>query len=150
MSDHRNDPAAFVFINEASIIEHLSRTAAERVLPEGLSLAGFTVLNHMIRLGHERRAPAQIAGAVQVTKGAMTGTLKRLEAEGWISVTADPDDGRGKVVMLTPEGRAIRETALSVLAQQLELVLRAVSEDELRQAIPVLQKVRAALDAARD
>jgi hypothetical protein len=30
------------------------------------------------------------------------------------------------------------------------LVLRAVSEDELRQAIPVLQKVRAALDAARD
>ena len=150
MSDHRNDPAAFVFINEASIIEHLSRTAAERVLPEGLSLAGFTVLNHMIRLGHERRAPAKIASAVQVTKGAMTGTLKRLEAEGWISVTADPDDGRGKVVMLTPEGRAIRETALSVLAQQLELVLRAVSEDELRQAIPVLQKVRAALDAARD
>ena len=150
MSDHRNDPAAFVFINEASIIEHLSRTAAERVLPEGLSLAGFTVLNHMIRLGHERRAPAKIASAVQVTKGAMTGTLKRLEAEGWISVTADPDDGRGKVVMLTPEGRAIRETALSVLALQLELVLRAVSEDELRQAIPVLQKVRAALDAARD
>ncbi|WP_397398931.1 MarR family winged helix-turn-helix transcriptional regulator [Phenylobacterium sp.] len=150
MSDRRNDPTAFVFINEVSIIEHLSRTAAERVLPEGLSLAGFTVLNHMIRLGHERRAPAQIAGAVQVTKGAMTGTLKRLEAEGWISVTADPDDGRGKVVMLTPEGRAIRETALSVLALQLELVLRAVSEDELRQAIPVLQKVRAALDAARD
>jgi DNA-binding MarR family transcriptional regulator len=104
----------------------------------------------MIRLGHERRAPAKIASAVQVTKGAMTGTLKRLEAEGWISVTADPDDGRGKVVMLTPEGRAIRETALSVLALQLELVLRAVSEDELRQAIPVLQKVRAALDAARD
>ena len=128
----------------------MSRTAAERVLPEGLSLAGFTVLNHMIRLGHERRAPAKIASAVQVTKGAMTGTLKRLEAEGWISVTADPDDGRGKVVMLTPEGRAIRETALSVLALQLELVLRAVSEDELRQAIPVLQKVRAALDAARD
>lgn len=150
MSDRRNDPTAFVFINEASIIEHLSRTAAERVLPEGLSLAGFTVLNHMIRLGHERRAPAKIASAVQVTKGAMTGTLKRLEAEGWISVTADPDDGRGKVVMLTPEGRAIRETALSVLALQLELVLRAVSEDELRQAIPVLQKVRAALDAARD
>jgi DNA-binding MarR family transcriptional regulator len=150
VSDRRTDPTAFVFINEASIIEHLSRTAAERVLPEGLSLAGFTVLNHMIRLGHERRAPAKIASAVQVTKGAMTGTLKRLEAEGWISVTADPDDGRGKVVMLTPEGRAIRETALSVLAQQLELVLRAVSEDELRQAIPVLQKVRAALDAARD
>jgi len=150
VSDRRTDPTAFVFINEASIIEHLSRTAAERVLPEGLSLAGFTVLNHMIRLGHERRAPAKIASAVQVTKGAMTGTLKRLEAEGWISVTADPDDGRGKVVMLTPEGRAIRETALSVLALQLELVLRAVSEDELRQAIPVLQKVRAALDAARD
>lgn len=150
MSGAPDDPIAFVFINEVAIIEHLARTAAERALPTGLSLAGFVVLNHMIRMRHERRAPAQIANAVQVTKGAMTGTLKRLEAEGWISVTRDPDDGRGKVVTLTAEGRAIRETALKVLTPEFAPVQRAVSEDEMRLALPILQKVRAALDAARD
>ena len=75
MSGAPDDPIAFVFINEVAIIEHLTRTAAERALPAGLSLAGFVVLNHMIRMRHERRAPAQIANAVQVTKGAMTGTV---------------------------------------------------------------------------
>jgi DNA-binding MarR family transcriptional regulator len=145
-----NDPAAFVFFNEVAIIEHLARTAAERALPEGLSLAGFTVLNHMIRLGHERRAPAQIANAVQVTKGAMTGTLKRLEAEGWIAVVPDPNDGRGKVVTLTPGGRAIREAALEALTPLFVPIQRAVNEADLQRIIPVLQKVRAALDKARD
>ena len=145
-----NDPLAFVFFNEVAIIEHLARTAAERVLPDGLSLAGFTVLNHMIRLGHERRAPAQIANAVQVTKGAMTGTLKRLEAEGWIAVVPDPDDGRGKVVTLTPDGRTVREAALEALTPLFAPIHTAVNATDLQRIIPILQKVRAALDKARD
>lgn len=150
MTERPQDPTAFVFLNEVAIIEHLARTAAERALPQGLSLAGFTVLNHMIRLDHERRAPAQIANAVQVTKGAMTGTLKRLEAAGWVAVVPDPEDGRSKMVSVTPKGRAIRETALKVLTPLFAPVQRAVSESEIKAAIPVLQKIRAALDAARD
>jgi DNA-binding MarR family transcriptional regulator len=145
-----NDPIAFVFFNEVGIIEHLSRTAAERVLPDGLSMAGFTVLNHMVRLGHERRAPARIAGAVQVTKGAMTGTLKRLEAGGWIVVEPDPTDGRGKAVSLTPAGRAIREEAIRRLTPGFMALFNGVSPDELAAILPTLQKVRGLLDAARD
>lgn len=145
-----NDPTAFVFFNEVAIIEHLSRTAAERVLPEGLSLAGFTVLNHMVRLGHERRAPAQIASAVQVTKGAMTGTLKRLEAGGWIRVDPDPDDGRGKTVTVTPAGKAVREAAIANLGPLFGDLLREVDLEMLAAVLPTLQHVRRVLDAARD
>lgn len=145
-----NDPTAFVFFNEVAIIEHLSRTAAERVLPEGLSLAGFTVLNHMVRLGHERRAPAQIANAVQVTKGAMTGTLKRLEAGGWVRVDPDPDDGRGKTVTVTPVGKAVREAAIANLGPLFGELLREVDLEALAAVLPTLQHVRRVLDAARD
>lgn len=144
------DPIAFVFFNEIGIIEHLARTAAERALPQGLSLAGFTVLNHMVRLGHERRAPAQIADAVQVTRGAMTGTLKRLEAAGWITLSPDPTDGRGKGVSLTEAGRAVRDAAIAGLAPLFGDMLRSVDEAELAAALPALQKVRRYLDAARD
>jgi DNA-binding MarR family transcriptional regulator len=145
-----NDPIAFVFFNEVGIIEHLSRTAAERVLPDGLSMAGFTVLNHMVRLGHERRAPAKIAGAVQVTKGAMTGTLKRLEAGGWIVVEPDLTDGRGKAVSLTPAGRAIRDEAIRRLTPGFMALFSGLSPEELAAILPTLQKVRRLLDAARD
>lgn len=145
-----DDPVAFVFFNEVGIIEHLSRTAAERVMPEGLSMAGFTVLNHMIRLGHERRPPAKIANAVQVTKGAMTGTLKRLEAAGWVIVEPDPTDGRGKGVSVTPEGRAMREEAIARLTPGFSSLFDHMSPDELAAILPTLQKVRRILDAARD
>jgi DNA-binding MarR family transcriptional regulator len=144
------DPLGFVFFNEVGIIEHLSRTAAERVMPDGLSMAGFTVLNHMIRLGHERRPPAKIASAVQVTKGAMTGTLKRLEAGGWIVVEPDPADGRGKTVSVTPAGRAIRDQAITRMSPQMAALFAGVSPDELAAILPTLQKVRRLLDAARD
>lgn len=150
MTDRPGDPLAFVFFNEVAIIEHLARTAAERRLPDGLSLAGFTVLNHMIRLGHDRRAPAQIASAVQVTRGAMTGTLKRLDAEGWIVVVPDPDDGRGKMVSLTPAGRAIREAGVASLAPEFDNLFAEIDPADLQAILPTLQAVRRALDAARD
>jgi DNA-binding MarR family transcriptional regulator len=145
-----DDATAFGVFNEIAIIEHLSRTAAERVMPPGLSMAGFTVLNHMIRLRHERQAPAQIASAVQVTRGAMTGTLKRLEAEGWIEVSPDEADGRGKVVRVTPAGRAVREATLVALTPIFDPLLSQIEPAELVAILPTLQKMRRVLDAARD
>ena len=144
------DPAAFVFFNEIGIIEHLSRTAAERVLHPGLSLAGFGVLNHFVRLGHEQRTPVQLAAAMQVTKGAMTGTLKRLAAEGWVSIAPDPKDGRSKFVRLTAAGREMRETAIGALGPLFQQVLAEIDVAELEAALPTLQKVRQILDAARN
>lgn len=143
-------PPVFVFFNEIGIIEHLSRTAFERVLPPGLSMAGFTVLNHLIRMGHERRAPAKIASALQVTRGAITGTLKRLESQGLVSVAPDPNDGRGKGVSVTPAGRAARDTAITALEPVFAQLLAAIAETDLRQVLPTLQRVRQVLDAARD
>jgi DNA-binding MarR family transcriptional regulator len=144
------DPAAFAFFTEVAIIEHLSRTAAERVMPEGLSMAGFSVLNHMIRLGHENEAPARLASALQVTKGAMTGTLKRLEAAGLVQVDPDPDDGRGKQVRVTEAGRKARSAAIAALGPLFDQMLEGVDEAELEAALPLLRKVRQMLDAARD
>jgi DNA-binding MarR family transcriptional regulator len=150
MSDSSGDPPAFVVFNEIAIIEHLSRTAAERVLPAGLSMAGFSVLNHMIRLGHDRQSPAQIAGAVQVTRGAMTGTLKRLEAEGWIEVGPDERDGRSKTVRVTAAGREAREAALTALTPIFADLLTRIDGAELAAILPTLRKLRQILDAARD
>lgn len=150
MTELPHDPPGFAFFNEVGIIEHLSRTAAERVIPDGLSMAGFTVLNHLIRLRHAERPPAKIAAALQVTRGAITGTLKRLEAAGWVTVSPDPKDGRAKGVSVTDAGRQIRADALAALAPQLADLFRQIDPAEIDAALPILRKVRAILDAARD
>ncbi len=149
-AETKDTSPTFVFFNEIGIIEHLASTAFERVLPAGLSLAGFTVLNHLIRLGHERRPPALIANALQVTRGAITGTVKRLESQGLVRTEPDPKDGRGKGVSVTAQGRRVRETAISALSPVIAGFLKGIDEAELIAVLPVLQRARALLDAARD
>ena len=93
---------------EIKIIEQLANQRIQRALPDGLQVSHFAVLNHFSHLGGEK-TPAQLAKVFQVTKGAMTNTVARLEAMGCVEVRPDGADGRKKLVSLTAEGRRVRE-----------------------------------------
>jgi DNA-binding MarR family transcriptional regulator len=144
-----SDPPLFAVLNEVSIIEHLARNRLERVLPEGLRASHFVVLNHLVRLG-DGRSPARIARAVQVERPAMTNTIQRLEARGLVRVGPDPRDGRGKLVFLTEAGRAAREEGVRAATGAIAPVAASITEAELEAALPLLRRLRAALDSARD
>ncbi len=143
------DPAAFRLLNEVGIIAQLSRTLFERLMPAGLTLPQFTVLNHFARLGGER-SPADLARAFQVTRGTMTSTLQRLEEKGFIRIDPDPRDGRGKRVTLTPEGRAARDAAVAALGPATAELEGAFGVDGFEAALPFLVDLRGYLDRARD
>ena len=145
----QSDPPIFAVLNEISIIEHLARNRLERVLPEGLRASHFVVLNHLVRIG-DGRSPARIARAVQVERPAMSNTIQRLEARGLVRVGADPHDGRGKLVFLTEAGRAAREAGVAAAAQAIGPIAAGLTEAEFEAALPMLRRLRAALDAARD
>lgn len=143
------DPPLFALLTEVGIIEHLARNRLERVLPDGLRASHFTVLNHLVRLG-DGRSPARIARAVQVERPAMTNTIQRLEARGLVRTGPHPRDGRGKLVWLTEAGRAAREAAVAAAAAAIAPIAAGLPEAEIRAALPLLRRLRAALDAARD
>ena len=44
-----NDPLAFRVMNEIGIISQLGATLFERVMPDGMTLAQFTVLNRFVQ-----------------------------------------------------------------------------------------------------
>lgn len=134
---------------EIAIIDQLASTATQRLLPPPLSLAGFGVLNHLARLPGDW-GPARLARAFQVTKGAMTNTLQRLEAAGLITQEPDPADGRARFVRLTPAGLAAREAALAAIAPQLAGVAAAFPAADAAEALPFLAALRAWLDKQRD
>jgi DNA-binding MarR family transcriptional regulator len=139
----------FEVLNEVGIIEQLSRNAFERVMPGGLSLAGFSVLNHFVRLEKSHSTPSQLASAFQVTKGAMTNTLQRLEALGYAVTEPNPEDGRGKIVRVTTKGRKMRDQSIAALGPQMALLANAVSNKDAKDALPFLKALRVFLDESR-
>lgn len=145
MSD---DPIAFRVFNEIGIISQLAATMVERVLPDGMTLAQFTVLNHFVRLGGVK-SPIELARAFQVTKGTMTSTLQKLEARGYISVRPDPDDGRGKRVSITAKGTKARNTAITALSPLLEKLGAHETAASLPALLPPLTALREFLDKER-
>jgi DNA-binding MarR family transcriptional regulator len=142
------DPVFAVF-TEIGIIHQLSQTALERALPDGLRMAHFGVLTHFVRRGGQQ-SPTQLASAFQVTKGAMTNTLKRLSTRGLVSITTDPDDGRGKQVQITPAGKAMHRRALTAISPLMQSTLLDFTTEAFEAALPFLSQLRETLDTARD
>ncbi len=141
---------SFQAMSEIAIIGHLADTALAQVLPPELSVAGFGVLNHYVRLNVDGDSPARLARAFQVTKGAMTYTLQKLEELGYVSIEPDPADARAKIVRMTKKGRRARDAAAARVNPGMLAMLEAIGADEFARALPFLIKVRQVLDAARD
>jgi DNA-binding MarR family transcriptional regulator len=142
------DPLAFRVFNEIGILEHLSRMMFERVMPDGLTVAQFGVLNHFVRLGGER-SPARLAAAFQVTKPTMTSTLQRLERAGLVTVKPDPKDRRAKVVAITEKGLATRQACIAALQPVLAQLGSLVPEGDLAALLLGLTRLRQTLNAER-
>ncbi|MBN4046563.1 MarR family transcriptional regulator [bacterium AH-315-P15] len=149
MTAKQNDPLLVTFFTEIGIINQLVTTRLERALPDGLRLSHFSVLNHFVRLGGIR-SPAQLAGAFQVTKGAMTNTLQKLDAKGLIRIRTNPEDGRGKLVTITEKGRRIRNKAVAAMVPLFAEFEKAFTHAALKDALPFLQEIRIYLDEARN
>ncbi|MDJ0613832.1 MAG: MarR family transcriptional regulator [Rhizobiaceae bacterium] len=138
----------FRFFNEVGIINQLSSTRAERNLPHGLTMSQYSVLNHFVR-GLPPKSPLELANAFQVTKGAMTNTLKQLHKKGFVEIRPHEVDGRSKIVSISEAGRSAHQDALQVLGAAFADFIKSFEPQELADLIPMLEKVRIWLDENR-
>lgn len=143
------EPLLSRVLTETAIIAQLSRASLEAVLPDGLSAAGYGVLTHLVRRG-DGWTPARLANAFQVTKGAMTNTLQRLEVAGLVRIAPDAEDGRVKRVMLAARGARVRLKVIEEIGVQRRQLVDSLPPDLLEELLPRLRALRAFLDAARD
>ncbi len=139
----------FDLFNEIGIVNQLSSNRFERALPGGLTMSQFGVLNNFVRLGGER-SPKQLADAFQVTKGAMTNTLGKLEAKGLIRVRASAADGRAKVVTITPKGTKCRNECIALAGDVMADLGDVVSPERAAELLEPLREIRAYLDNHRE
>ncbi len=141
----RNEDIAVALFGELFMADQLARNRISKVLPKGMELSHFGVLNHLARVGEER-SPAQLARAFHVTRGAMTNTLSRLEWAGHVHIRPDWDDARRKFVAISPSGRAARDAAVQSVAPLIAEVVQALGADRVRALIPVLREMRTRLE----
>lgn len=138
----------FEVLNEIGIIQQLAVAEFNRRLPEGLHVSHFSVINHLCRLG-DGRTPLNISQAFQVTKATMTHTLTKLSGHGFIEIKANPEDGRSKLVYLTPIGRNFQKRAIAALEPMLDQLDQDLSSQDFINLLPRLRELRIYLDEHR-
>lgn len=143
MIDDRNSLAIALF-TEVMAADQLVRARLSRVLPKGMEISHFSVLNHLAHVGDER-TPAQLAQTFQVTRGAMTNTLSKLEWAGYIHIRPDWDDARRKLVAISTAGRQARDQAVGSVTPVINQVVDKLGEERVRDALPILREMRAKL-----
>jgi DNA-binding MarR family transcriptional regulator len=145
MTDTSSNSLAVALFSEILTNEQLIRNRLSRVLPKGMEISHFSVLNHLARIGDER-SPAQLAKSFHVTRGAMTNTLSKLEWAGYVHIRPDWDDARRKMVAISPSGRAARDAAISAITPMVSDLIRDLGEDRVRSSLPVLRELRVRLE----
>lgn len=136
---------AVALFAELFMADQLARARLSKVLPKGMELSHFSVLNHLARTQDER-TPAQLAKTFHVTRGAMTNTLSKLEIAGHIHIRPDWDDARRKFVSISPAGRQARDAALHAIAPVIAGVGKKLGYERVRAALPVLRELRSELE----
>lgn len=144
MNEQTSDPLAIALFSEVIASEQLIKGRLNRSLPKDMDLSHFILLNFLNRQGTEK-SPAQLAKTFHLTKGAMTNTLSKLEAKGFLHIRPDWDDARRKQVTISDAGRTACKEAERAIAPILREVMNRIGVDAVKAGLPMLRELRIAL-----
>ena len=133
--------------SEILALDQLLRSRISKGLPRGMELSHFSVLNHLAHVGGER-TPADLAKSFNLTRGAITNTLTKLEWSGYVHIRPDWDDARRKHVVISPAGRSARDHAFAQIGPILAKATGAAGSENLKSILPILRELRTNLAKA--
>jgi len=126
------------------MVDQLIRNNVAKALPRAMELSHFSVLNLLAHSAGEK-TPAQLAQVFHLTRGAMTNTLRKLEAAGYIHIRPDWDDARRKLVTISPAGRDACDAATAAISPIIAKAAESVGEEKVRTILPVMRELRVKL-----
>jgi DNA-binding MarR family transcriptional regulator len=117
----------------------LNRMIDQHVVPLGLTAMQWRPM--VIIRYRGINTPAELSRQSQVDTGAMTRTLDRLEAKGFVTRHRCPDDRRVVRVELTETGNAVAEQILPSVATSLNAHLAGFSKAEVESLLGMLHRM---------
>ena len=127
--------------SEILALDQLLRSKIVKGLPKGMELSHFSLLNHLAHIGTER-TPADLAKSFNLTRGAISNTLAKLEWAGYVHIRPDWDDARRKQVVISPSGRTARDYAFAQIGPILAAATEASGTEDLKNILPALRRLR--------
>jgi DNA-binding MarR family transcriptional regulator len=114
---------------------------------EGLANGDFDVLAALRRVGEPFLVrPVELSRSLMVTTGAITKRLDRLEAQGLVARESTDDDGRGKLVRLTPTGVATTDRMMAVHLENQRRLISGLGPADREQLADLLGRLTALVE----
>lgn len=122
----------------------------ERVLAEqGISYPDWQVVAHLRNRHTEHcSTPGELSKHLDLSSGATTSRIDRLEQQGLVRRGPDPDDRRAVRVELTEAGNEAYERAVSIAARREQFFASALTHPEQEQLTALLRKLMLAFERA--
>jgi DNA-binding MarR family transcriptional regulator len=141
------NPAALGVVSRVLMLAKGLEQSADRALARfGLSLWQLDVLTALRRSGKPfQLSPTQLMELVTLSSGAMTNRIDRLEQLGLVVRERDPNDRRGVLICLTPEGRKLVDNAIVVRLADARRNLTPFTKAEQRTLAALLRKLLSGL-----
>lgn len=132
-----------------SVAAQLEALASDLCAELGIDASLYRVLSELRRAPGCQRKPRDLIRVLPISSGGLTSLLDRAEAAGLAVRLPDPNDRRGVVVELRPEGRALIESAVRRRGALERRVLACLNPAEQRQLEGLLLKLLQALPERR-
>ena len=120
--------------------QYKERLLNEHLSPLDVTSTQFKVLCTIYR--EECITPMELKKSLSVDLGALTRMLDRLICKGWDARLPNPNDKRGVLIRLTPEGATLCEKCRSLLGKSMhQELIKNLTADEVDTLYQLLTKV---------
>jgi DNA-binding MarR family transcriptional regulator len=138
-----------VVIRVMALYRYFYRDASRALLPLDLELWEYDVLSALRRQGRPfALAATRLARETDLSGGAMTNRIDRLEARGLVRRKADKEDRRSVIVMLTADGRRVIDEAIQFRLDAARESLRSLSAAEQDELAGLLRTIVLSVDGS--
>lgn len=124
------------------LTRRFKRSLNDVLAEHGLTFEEWDVLGALRRAGPPfRRSAGELAKHSELSSGAMTNRLDRLEKGGFVRRLPDPDDRRGVLIELTKAGSAKWLESTGAEAEREALIAAALTKTEKEQLNTLLRRL---------
>lgn len=131
-----------VFSRIGRIARHLDLARKGAFAASGVESWEFDVLAALRRAGDPYElSPGKLLRETLVTSGTMTNRVDRLTTRGLVERLPDPNDRRGVLVRLTPDGKSTVDTAFEALLDAERDLMPDLDADDREQLATLLRRL---------